>query len=185
MAGLSHHERHSIVRALILHDWFKKHESLALRRAINDGSFSLELLDELKAKDANILLEMGIPSDIVNLTGANIPNRAEGPTVLAEKIILYVDIMLTNTEPVPIDERFDNLERGWDGTKVDPERARRYKFFSAAYQNKYGGKSMFEVQRALGRKLSLEFSEMFGYAGDPNKLPLFLKKKFQEKLGCP
>jgi len=41
------------------------------------------------------------------LAGASIPKTSEGPKTLEEKIVWFVDAMLMDDEPVPINERMD------------------------------------------------------------------------------
>ena len=179
---LSVDQKVTVVKAAIMHDWFKKHESTAQRAANEEGKLSLSILSGIKEDDSQKLLAMGVPQDIVNLTGANDPETQDGPQTLPEKIIWYVDAMLSNTEPVPIRQRFDDLERGWDGTKEDPARAERNNAFSNLYSEKYSGKSLYDVQRELGDKIGAEFAQLMGYQGEASQLPHALKNKLRERI---
>lgn len=179
LLGLSKITKDKVVEAAILHDWYKKHESLAIQTAMNEGKISLEVISEIKGKDAQLLREMGINEEIISLTDANTPKTADGPQTIPEKIIWYVDAMLSNTEVVPISQRFDNLERGWDGKKQDPVRAQRNNGISNLYRKKFGGKSMYDVQRELGDKIGKEFAEIMRYDGEIGLLPLFLGEKLK------
>lgn len=175
-------QKSNVVKAALAHDWFKKHESMAQRAASENGTLSIQTLSEIKERDSQALQEMGVPRDIISLTGANVPETPEGPQELPGKIIWYVDAMLSNTEPVPIRQRFDDLERGWDGTKEDPVRAERNIAFSNLYEDQYGGKTLYDVQRELGDKISAEFAQIIGYQGEASQLPLFLKEKLTERI---
>ena len=168
---LSADDKDKVVKAAIMHDWFKKHESMTLRAASKEGTLSLETLFEIKAKDNQALQEMGVAQDIIKLTGANIPETLGGPQSLSEKIIWYVDAMLSNTEPVPIKQRFDDLERGWDGAKEDPSRAERNNTFNNLYKKQYHGKSLYDIQRERGDRIGAELAQMIGYQGEVNELP--------------
>lgn len=179
---LSADQKTIVVKAAILHDWFKKHESIAQRAASREGTLSLQILSEIKERDSLALQKMGIPQNIIALTGANVPKTPEGPQALPEKIMWYVDAMLSNTEPVPTRQRFDDLERGWDGTKEDSVRAERNNAFSNLYRVQYGGKSLYEVQRELGDRISAEFAQLMGYWGEASQLPFFLKEKLVERI---
>lgn len=177
-------QRDTVVTAAIMHDWFKKHESIGQRAANEDGTLSLQTLSEIKARDSQALQKMGVSQEIITLIGANVPDTPEGPQRLPEKIIWYVDAMLSNTEPAPIQQRFDDLERGWDGGKEDPTRAERNNAFSSLYREQYGGKSLYEVQRKLGDKIGAEFAQIMGYQGEVSQLPLFLKEKLMERINA-
>ena len=171
-----------VVKTAIMHDWFKKHESMAQRVASREGTLSLHTLSEIKARDSQALQEMGVQQEIIILTGANVPETTEGPKELPEKIIWYIDAMLSNTEPVSIRQRFDDLERGWDGAKEDPSRAERNNAFSNLYRDYYGGKSLYDAQRELGEKIGAEFAQLMGYQGDVDQVPLYLKGKLTERI---
>lgn len=175
-------QKSTVVKAAIMHDWFKKHESMAQRTASKEDTLSLQTLSEIKARDGQVLQKMGVSQDIIALTGVNVPETPEGPQGFPEKIIWYVDAMLSNTEPVPIRQRFDDLERGWDGAKEDPARAERNNAFSNLYREQYGGKSLYDVQRELGDRIGTEFSQLMGYHGEVSQLPLFLKEKLAERI---
>jgi len=175
-------QKNLVVKAAIMHDWFKKHESIAQRAANQEGTLSLQTISEIKARDNQALQEMGVPQDIIALTGANVPETQAGPEALPEKIIWYIDAMLSNTEPVPIRQRFDDLERGWDGTKEDPIRAERNNALSSLYKEYYDGQSLYDVQRELGNRISAEFAQIIGYQRETSQLPLFLKEKLVEKI---
>ena len=170
-------ERKKVVTAMILHDWYKKHEV-----QMQNKSMSVETMNEVGEKEEAELLRLGIPDEIMRLMHANMPISADGPQTTAEKIIWYVDAMLSNTEPVPIRERFDNLERGWDGSKEDPGRAWRNRAFSDMFKSRYGGQSLYDVQRQLGDRIGAEFSEAISYTGNPSELPVLLREKFVKKV---
>lgn len=174
--------KNKIVEAAILHDWYKKHESLALQAAMNEGTISLEVISEIKGKDAQLLREMGVNEEVISLTDANTPKTVDGPQTIPEKIIWYVDAMLSNTEAVPIRQRLDNLERGWDGRKQDPVRAQRNNVTSNLYREKFRGKSMYDVQRELGDKIGAEFTRIMRYDGEISLLPLFLGEKLKNLI---
>lgn len=171
-----------VIEAAILHDWYKKHESLALQTAMDEGAISLKIISKIKEKDAQLLREMGISEEIIFLTGANVPKTVDGPNTIPEKIIWYVDAMLSNTDVVPIRQRFDNLERGWDGEKQNQIRAKRNNVTSNLYKAKFGGRSMYDVQREIGDKIGKEFAEIIGYDGEVDLMPLFLEEKLKKLI---
>lgn len=180
--GLSADQRDRVVKAAILHDWFKKHEAIAQRAEKESGELSLHTLNRIKEADTMALKVMGVSQDLVDLMGANVPETVEGPQSVSGKIIWYVDAMLSNTDAVSIRQRFDDLERGWDGAKEDSLRAERNKAFSDLYRERYGGRSLYDVQRELGDKIGAEFAQIMGYQGELDQLPLFLKGKVIERI---
>ncbi len=175
-------KRKRVVHAAILHDWYKKHEQTAQRAAAESGTLSLQTFDDIRDRDFQLLRELGIDEATIQLTGANVPDDVSGPIDDEQKIVWFVDAMLSDTKPVRISERFDNLERGWDGNKEDPERAKRNAGFSNSYKPKFGGRSLYEIQREVGDRIGREFSERLGFSGDPSDLPEFLKGKFMERV---
>ena len=136
----------------------------------------MQEIAEIRKKEEQALQEMGVSQEVIFLTGANVPETAEGPQNLLGKIIWYIDIMLTNTEAVPISQRIDQAIKGWGGKKYDPEKARRSITISDAYREKYQGKSLYDVQMELGKKIGAEFAEKIGYTGEVDLLPLFLQE---------
>lgn len=179
---LSSEDRKNVVKAALLHDWFKKHEAMAQREAAERGGLTLEDMDELSEVDSEYLRKMNVSEEIIKIKAANVPDSIEGLRDDTEKILWYVDAMLTNTSPSVISNRFDDLKRGWTGEKEDRARAVRNNSFSNAYKAKYEGKSLYEVQLLLGDKIGREFSERIGFEGDPDQLPLYLKEKFVERV---
>lgn len=174
--------RKDLVDAVIMHDWYKKHEIQAMDKARKEGELNLAKLDEIKEKDTQILREMGIPEHIIELAGSNVPKDEKGPETIEQKIAWYIDAMLTGTDPVKVSGRYQDLLRGWDGKKVDPIKAERNKKFSDIYREKYNGRTLFEVQEEIGGRVEHEFAERMGYEGDPRNLPFVLRDKLEQKI---
>lgn len=173
--GLPVEEIRDVTEAALLHDWYKKHETLARKRAITVVEIR-DLIQHEKEKDCRILREQyGFRERVVRLTGANLPTDARGPETLSERILWYVDAMLTDTEPMRIRQRFDDLEN-------HPERGESNRAFSESYRPVYGGISLYELQRQLGDAIGKEFATLLGYQGDPEDLPFFLKSLLEEEI---
>lgn len=175
-------ERKKIVKAALLHDWFKKHEVTGMNSLIKEGKMTLHALEEIKNRDSQALRDMGVADDIIQLIETIVPETIEGPQTLSEKIIWYTDMILFGTEPVSIEQRLNNFERGWDETKEDPARAQCNQNWSNTYREKYDGRSLIEVQRSIGRRLEKELSQRIGYQGDSDRLLFYLKEKFIERV---
>ncbi len=163
----------AVTNAMILHDWYKKHETLARKRAGTTQAVR-DVIDAVKKEDQQKLAARGYPADVIALTGANLPASAEGPQTDEEKVIWYVDAMLTDTTPVPIKQRFDDLEQ-------HPTRGAANKAFSESYRPVYG-RSLYEVQRALGDTVGTHLAQRIGYTGDVNDLPLHLRELLMELI---
>jgi len=116
--------RRTVVSAAILHDWYKKREKEQTTQAKADGTYSTATPDEIEARgDAELRNDFKIDPTIIELTHSNVPPTPAGPDTLEKKILWYADHILSNTDVVRIEDRFIDLERGWDGTKEDPRRA--------------------------------------------------------------
>ena len=174
--GLGGEERKKVVKAAILHDWNKKYEVLEMKKAINAETLDLGTLDAIHEHKNEIMRDFGIDEEIIHLVEANIPLDTEGPKSLSEKIIWYVDAMLLDTTPVPIKDRFKNTSGSGSTRKI------RNTGFSDAFKEKYGGKSLNEVQLELSEKIGLELAKKMGYEGEVEKLPLHLVEKFEERV---
>lgn len=179
---LSSSDKSDVVAAAILHDWHKKHELSAQSKYAAEGTLSEHKLSLIQEHARAELRELGIPERVIRLSHANLPNTVEGPQTLPEKILWYVDAMLSHTEPVPIKQRFSDLERGWDGVREDPARAQRNLAFSSLYTDRYRGKPLYSLQQELGLTISQELADRLNYHGDIEQLPLALKEKLQERI---
>ncbi len=162
-----------VTDAMILHDWYKKHETLARKRAGTTRAIR-DVIDAVKKEDQQKLAARGYAADVVALTGANLPATNAGPQTDEEKIIWYVDAILTDTTPVPIKQRFDNLEQ-------HPTRGAANTAFSESYRPVYG-RSLYEVQRALGDTVGTHLAQRIGYTGDVQELPLHLRELLIEQI---
>jgi hypothetical protein len=176
-------ERRTIVSAAILHDWYKKREKEQIAQATTAGTYSSNTLKEIEVRgDAELREKFGIDPTIIELTHSNVAPTPAGPETLAKKILWYVDHIVSNTDVVPIEDRIADAERGWDGTVEDPNRAAFNGAMSDRYKEKYGGRSLYDVQREIGQRLNGELSERIGFAGKPEDLPLYLKAKLEARF---
>ncbi len=63
---------------------------------------------------------MGVPDGVIRVAGANVPLTAGGPQTDPEKVMWYVDMIVSNTEISPLMDRLDKVEAGWDGKQNGP-----------------------------------------------------------------
>lgn len=173
-----------IVKAAILHDWFKKHEAEEMYAAGLEKALSIERLSEVREKDAQALREMKVPEDVIHLTGANIPETEDGPQTISEKIIWYVDMIVSNSEILSLQKTLANRQRGYFDEDDEEKllRAERQEVFSNLFRDKYKGKTLDEVQQAIGNRIEPEFANLIGYDGKPEELPDFLRGKIIERI---
>lgn len=174
-------KRRNVVEALLIHDWDKPRATLTTRRQQQEETFSYQAHEATEALSAKDLSTMGINKEIVELVDEITPSTEDGPLTLEGKIVWFVDAMLSNSEPVPIRQRFSDLLRGWDGEKEDPRRAARSQALDNAYKEKFP-KGIFAVQVEIGQRISGEFAQMIGFDGDPELLPLYLKRHFEKRI---
>lgn len=179
---LTQRERENTVCAALLHDWAKKIE---VRLTNEKRSLDLPLLDgldELQAMELRILCRLEFPQETIHLSQVNDPTSPQGPQTLPEMIVWYVDAIMQNTTPLPIEERLSGLERGWDGTHNDPERARRNIGRSEALRERLGGLSEYEYVRITQKRVEPFLATLMDFSGESSDLPFYLKEKFEERV---
>ncbi len=198
--GLPSNEVKQVADAAVLHDWNKKLETKARRSVDRVGKQSDEVAREIRAvveriktEGDSLLHQMTkkpvrteggtasdtLPrysSDVIELTAANIPKDALGPQTDKEKILWYVDAMLTDTKPEPIAARFDALEN-------HPRRGPENIAFSEAYAYRDGEESLslYQLQRRIGDLVGAEFAARLGIE-NPDELPLKLREMLEEEI---
>jgi len=177
-AGFSASERTKLVEGGLLHD-YNKPEEKAMMKA---DPLSLELLDQISEHNLAKLRAFGVPEEVLVLTDSSVAPSLDGHADPLKRILYYADAIVTGTDIVPLQQRFDDLERGWTGSAINVERAKENAAFSEAYRPKYGGKSLYDVQRELGARVEAEIAGLIGFDGDPVDLPDHLEALFQERV---
>jgi len=180
--GLPDKERKNVVAAIIVHDWNKKNEDRLIRNARETNKFTLEHFESFKSEQDALLHKMGFSEDVIELSGATIPETEDGPKSLAEKIAWYVDLTTEGTNQVRVKERLERWGKGISRGQVDEERARMNQEWNNLYRKKYNGKSLSDVQRLIAKRIEQEFVEKLGLKEGASGLPAFLIKKFQERV---
>lgn len=165
-----------VTTAALLHDWFKQEEVRA-RRAAGPGASLAHVVAAVKEEDQRQLQALGYSAELVQLTDANLPKDVNGPQTDEERILWYVDAMLNDTDPIPIDERFDALEN-------HPTRGTANRAFSASYTFVLAGRSLnlYDLQRHLGQVVGTELARRIGYTGPIRALPLHLRDLFWHRV---
>lgn len=163
----------AVTTAAILHDWYKKHETLARKRAKTAEELRA-IITAVGEEDQRKLREKGYSEDVLRIASADVPPSMEGAQTDEERIMWFVDAMLTDTMPVPIGQRFDDLES-------HPVRADANKAFSASFTDVYGV-PLYTVQRHLGDKIGAYIAERIGYTGNVRELPNHLKERLLQRI---
>jgi hypothetical protein len=185
--GLSDTEREQVVHAAILHDWHKKYEAGAIDQARNNGTFDLTAMESFWKKDKDKLRaftlwgETFFDERTIALSGANTPDTAEGPQTDQEKIIWYVDAMISNDKIEKIADRFFNDKRGFNG-KIELEaRKQRAADYSNMFIERFGF-PLSDVQLDIAVRLNDEFANRLGYTGDSADVPVYLEQLLTERI---
>lgn len=181
--GLPENELASVGSAAVLHEIDKREEVRILKDVVNpiEALREIEIRADLFHKQ---LLARGIPEDIIRLSKANVPTSPTGPKTLPEKIIWYVDIMLSDTQPELVLRRIIKFEEGWNNQTqtFDPDRRKRNQRLNEAYRPRFAGRSLTEVQRNITASIEKEFAERLGFNGDSVLLPFHLKQLLYERI---
>lgn len=162
--GLSNLDRKKLRTAALLHDVFKKKEK---ERIVQKGQAGYV---ESIASQLEFLRQEGYSEDVVRLTedvgSESLKDFSENfdSIPLIRKIMHYVDDITLNNEIVPLDVRIDALE-------TNP----RYKELNEQGRSVFGGKTYFEVQREISKRIEKEFAPKLGVE-NPSDIPAFIKK---------
>lgn len=154
-------ERGFLVKAALLHDWYKRNE----REAANKEGFGQY---DAKAKEsARLLRSFGYPEEIVELTesvGHTSLQDIQSTENFLKKLMHYIDDIIFGNKVVTLDERVDQLEA-----------AERYKELNESGRGIFNGRTYFEVQREVGHKIEQEIASRLGIEA-PRLIPLVQEK---------
>ncbi len=164
-----HADREKVVQAALLHDWYKRREIEGMKKKGGGEGYAAAL-----EEDGRLLLEYGVPQELVDLAHANFPKSADPDYLknrtLEEKIMYYVDIITSDSEIVPFEERLKLAK----GKKNIVE-------MSEWLRGQYGGKSFFELHEILAPEVQTEFEDRLGI--EHGTLVDFIKQKIEERIG--
>ncbi len=181
--GLPDNEVSSIASAAILHEIDKREEA----RILNEVANPIEALEAIEHRaDAfhQQLIDRSISEDVIRLSRANVPTSPAGPKTLAEKIIWYTDIMLSDTQPQLVEQRIAKFELGWVNRtqSFDPDRRERNLRLNEAFRTRLGGRSLTEVQRSIASSVEKELATLLDFEGNSAHLPFHLKQLLYEHI---
>ena len=145
MLQLSKEEHELLVKAALLHDWYKRNE----REAAN--TLGAAQYDIKAHESAKLLRDAGYPDIIVELTesvGHTSLTSILNSQIFLHRLMHYIDDITYGKKVVGLDERISALES-----------AERYKELNESGRAIFGGKTYFEVQREVGYSIEKEISE--------------------------
>ncbi|MEK9166215.1 MAG: HD domain-containing protein [Patescibacteria group bacterium] len=141
-------EQEPLVKAALLHDWYKRNE----REAVNKEGFGQY---DAKAKEsARLLRSFGYSEEIVELTesvGHTSLKDIQNTQSFLKKLMHYIDDIALSDKVVALDKRIDQLEA-----------AERYKELNESGRTIFNGRTYFEVQRAIGHEIEKEVAARVG-----------------------
>lgn len=168
--GLLVKERETLKISALLHDSFKRREKEMAEKEGISG------FDQSAQSQLEFLRSLGYPEEIILLAGSTGHTSLEEfnrdfdsiPTI--RKIMHYVDDVVLGNDIVPLDERIGALER-------NP----RYAELNEQGRKKFDGKTYFEVQREISKRIEREFAPKLGLS-DPSTIPVFIKDCISERI---
>ena len=161
-------DRKKVVRAVLIHDWYKRKEVEAMKKI---GGVSGH--KQASVEDERLLREYGIDEEIIKLSHSNIPDSADSIYLknrsLEEKIIHYIDMATSDSDFMDFNERLDIVEK-----------KKTAKDFSESYREKYNGKALNELQREISTMEQEEFEKTLNI--QQGTLIDFIKEKLKERI---
>lgn len=161
-------DRDKVVKAALLHDWYKRREAEAVKKL--GGAKGYQKTAE---KDERLLRGFGIQKEIIKLAHSNIPESSDPDYLknrsLEEKIIHYLDMITAGSEFVDFVER----------TRISEQKPKNIEF-SESFREKYRGASLYEVQIEAAKMEEEEFEKLLGL--ESGKLLEFIKTKLEERI---
>ncbi len=118
-----------LIKAAILHDWYKRKE----REAVIAGGF--EKYNDAGQDSYDKLLALGVDKHIVDIAHSVGHTAIDSVTVstdLLRRAMFFIDLIVSNTDIVSVDQRMDNLEA------LD-----RYKELNESGRKIYNGRTYF------------------------------------------
>ncbi len=161
-------DRKKVVRAVLIHDWYKRREVEAMKKI--GGVLGHK---QASVEDEWLLREYGIDEEIIKLSHSNIPDSADSIYLknrsLEEKIIHYIDMATSDSDFMDFNERLDIVEK-----------KKTAKDFSESYREKYNGKALNELQREISTMEQEEFEKTLNI--QQGTLIDFIKEKLEERI---
>lgn len=191
LLGITGDEKHDIVLAALLHDWFKVTEIQMQDEELDrEKRLSLSTLNRIKDLDTHALQALGISDHVAHLAGQNVPESIEGPQSTEAKIIWFIDAMLRDQNAIATFARFPIIHEHIPLDHLD-RRERRNHALDEAYAKRFDGMRYYTLQGNLGVKVGRDLAELLArrhglylehIMDDPEiRLPIFLEDQLKSK----
>ena len=146
---LSETDKEDLIRACMLHDWYKRKERELADAAGYSGYENSEHESHRK------LLELGVSKRICDIAHSVAPfcfGEIDNYDIL-RRAMNFIDNICIGSKIVELDERIDALER-----------TEKYKELNESGRAKFNGKTYFQIQRMWGHKIQDELEKLCGVA---------------------
>lgn len=176
--GLNKDMKEKLVKAAIVHDFYKRRE---IEGAGKSGN-GMAAFDESVAESDEILKRKGVDETVCLVAGSSAHTSLGGMELVVENmdrlddvgklraIFNYLDNVTLNNDLVELDTRINLLES-------NP----RYRRLNEEGREIFNGRTIFQVQRSIAEKIEKWLASNFGLAVQRD-LPLFLKRAVEEKI---
>ncbi len=162
--------REDVIQAANLHDWYKRREVEMMKKLGGAQGHAVTAVE-----DKRLLHEYGVPPHIVKLAHSNIPDSIDreylSSRTLEEKIMHYMDLITSGSDFMNFRDRINIVAQ----EKHNVE-------FSDSFRDKYGGKSLFEVQEEVAQLEESEFEKLLGVPS--GGVIQFIRKKLEERINA-
>lgn len=174
-----------VTLAAIVHDYWKKHEIIGMRKAeerlkTNPPANEKDRIqairqafDTTNKEHASGLRALGFPDDIVELSSANRLKNTQIPETDEHLIICYLDHTLSGIEPVPVIKRLDLA------VAENPS----YALYEESFRDDLEGQTEHELFRGeLGTAIQTRVAHRLRYSGSIDTLHDYVKALFVKKV---
>lgn len=176
--GLSLEMKEKLVKAALLHDFYKRREVEQTRERKNGkDSFNNAALES-----SFVLEQKGVNKDVVEVAGSaghmaltamnDLLNKLSelNEVQVLQLVFHYLDDITLNNDLVPLKTRMDMLDN-------NP----KYKKLNDAGKDLFEGRTTFAVQREIGQKIEEWISKSLGVA-DNKDLPILIKREIESRI---
>jgi len=150
-----------LIKAAILHDWYKRYEIEQVK------GLGMEDYKNSENDSYDKLLALGVQNRIVEVAhsvGSLALEEIINSQNLLQKIMHFIDDICLNDKIVEIDERIDYNEQ-------------KYPQLSKEGREEFGGRTYFEMQRIVGKQIQSEIETILKI--EPGSLVSLIKKYWE------
>ena len=161
---LSKEESDILIKAAILHDWYKRNE----RERADKKGFEEYVKSEKDSYNELIKLEVDKRVvDVAHSVGSLSLNKIIDSTDFLKRLMHYIDDICLGDKIVEVDERIDYLEN-----------QEKYHELNESGRKVFSGKTYFKVQREVAKQIQTEIESKLNI--EPNSLVRLIKEGYQK-----